>query len=251
MKLLLTVIVIVGALASGARAYADRAPTLVLNTQSGRVGDQIAFSGHGYSAGSIVTLVIGDDGIILSTTRADRRGGIAGSFTAPDRANFTGDRGSRAPVYAVESGTGRESARVAFSYARVSPRELADAVQLSFELTPRGGTAQGATYWALYGPVGSEATAHRLTDPEGDGLYSFSTEAPVGSRLAIRLVRGHGTLATARGPFPGGNTTVLQDWGELTLAADLTLRANLPGRDLRVELTPVGIAACGGIRLWC
>ncbi|MDQ3856014.1 MAG: hypothetical protein M3281_06420, partial [Chloroflexota bacterium] len=230
LRLLLLVLALVAALGSSVAVHAEARRSLSLSPAAGPDGTAVSFNGDGYTAGAEVTVVAGEDGIILTTTQADASGKIAGELEMPPRADLTGISSNRVGVFAVEMGSGKESERVSYRYLAHSTETLLETVELSFELAVHGSQPAGSTYWALYGPPGSELSAHRMTDPEADGTYSFSSEVPSGTELTARMVRGTGTKDTDHGLFPGEPSVVLEDFGKVAVARDTQLTGEAAAR---------------------
>ncbi len=101
-------------------------------------------------------------------------------------------------------------------------------VTLSFSVTVTGTPCANSTYFAVLAAPGSEFFAIQLTDGDGDRVFSGSTEAGTGTVYRVQLVQGTGTITspTSSNPFPGPPTTVLRDFGDVTLAANQWFAAN-------------------------
>jgi hypothetical protein len=101
-------------------------------------------------------------------------------------------------------------------------------VTLNFAVTVAGTPCAASTYFAVLAAPGSEFFAIQLTDADGDRVFSGSTEAGTGTVYRVQLVQGTGTITspTSSNPFPGPPTTVLQDFGDVTLAANQSFAAN-------------------------
>ena len=221
-------IALIAALAMAGSARADDLPPLELNPEEAGEGDTVTYSGSGFTPGSEITVVIGVDAIILSDAQADSAGEISGAFEVPEKDDVPGADGGGVPVYAIEAATGRESTRVTFWYTSARVSATRDTVRLWFKLNAGGEVPEGTTYWAVYGASGEELNVRRLTDPEGDGAYSFRAELPTGATLAARIVEGTGTRDTSSGALPGEPVRIIEDFGELKLRTDLTLDASAP-----------------------
>ena len=230
---------LIAVLAPTLSAGADSGASIVLTPTSGAGGIVVAYTGERYTPGAVVSIVVGADGIILAEATADANGGIGGEFKMIERENVTGEDGDTVRVFAIEHGSGKESYPAVFTYTTASNDAQADgddAVELTFEITPPQNSPENATYWAVLGSPGDAPTLHRLTDPEGEGVHTFSTEVPTGSRIVARIVRGDGVEESAGGAGPGSPTVVLQDFAEKTITKDAVLVA-LAG-PLDAELTP-------------
>ncbi|MEJ7652473.1 MAG: hypothetical protein WKH64_03510 [Chloroflexia bacterium] len=226
---------LIAVLAPTLSAGADSGASIVLTPTSGAGGFVVAYTGERYTPGAVVSIVVGADGIILAEATADANGGIGGEFKMIERENVTGEDGDTVRVFAIEHGSGKESHPAVFTYTTASTtrkRTGDDAVELTFEITPPQ-NSRGDPLAVLGSPA---PTLHRLTDPEGDGVHTFSTEVPKGSRIVARIVRGDGVEESAGGAGPGSPTVVLQDFAEKTITKDAVLVA-LAG-PLDAELTP-------------
>ena len=102
-------------------------------------------------------------------------------------------------------------------------------VTLGFRLETGGQPPEDATFFGLYGPPESEFSAIRLTDPDGDDVYTGSVELESDQTYAARVVQGTGIQETQSGTFPGELTTLLKDFcasGCVTLTEDTRLSAS-------------------------
>jgi type 1 fimbria pilin len=104
-------------------------------------------------------------------------------------------------------------------------------VTLSFSITVTGTPCANATFFGVVGIPDSEFAAIELTDPDGDGVYSGTTQVPPGDPYGIVLVQGTGTIdsPTSSNPFPGPPITVLRDFGVVTPTADQAFAATVNG----------------------
>jgi type 1 fimbria pilin len=104
-------------------------------------------------------------------------------------------------------------------------------VTLSFSVTVTGTPCANATFFAVVGLEGSEFFPIELTDPDGDGVFTGTTQLPPGSPAGIVLVQGTGTIdsPTSENPFPGPPVTVLRDFGVVTPTADQAFAATVNG----------------------
>lgn len=115
---------------------------------------------------------------------------------------------------------------------------------LSFSVTVVGTPCANSTYFAVLAAPGSEFFAIQLTDADGDWVYTGSTTAGSGTTYRVQLVQGTGTIEspTSSNPFPGTPTTVLRDFGDVTLTANQTFAATaaacptLPGTGAETSL---------------
>ena len=256
MRSIFVVLSLLAVLAPATAASAETRPTLSLSRTSGQEGALVAFSGKGYTPGAEVTLVAGEHGIILFTVWADPSGERSDQFETLETAYLTAVERNKVDASAIASRSGKESNRVSFTYRPGGEDEASpETVDLSFDLAVRTAQSADVTYWALYGPPESEYTARRLTDPEEDGTYSFSTEVHAGSKLVIRVVQGKGTEDTQFGPFPGEPTRLIKDFGEVSFSKNVLLRLDAPlssAADMKSQRTieslepPTDVPSTGG-----
>ncbi len=76
-------------------------------------------------------------------------------------------------------------------------------VTVTFQLTVQGPPCPNATYWVYIGPPASEFSTFQMTDPEGDGVYTYSQLVPAGDPWVIQLVQGTGSRVITGGPLGG------------------------------------------------
>lgn len=95
---------------------------------------------------------------------------------------------------------------------------------LSFELATDGECSAETTFFAESDAVrvADDVVPQRLTDPDGDGVYTVSAQYPVGTQLEdVRILRGTGVndVPFQSGTFeaPGEPISVVKDFGSLTL----------------------------------
>jgi hypothetical protein len=228
LKALAAACLILSALAPLGTVHAAARPTLTVSPAQTSSGGGVSFTGSGYTPGAEVVLVAGQDAIILARARADASGVISGAFVLPDE-DLQEEATDVLPVYAVETGSGARSQTVRLDL-RAQPRTGAerDTVEVHFSLRLQEAGSGDTSYWVLYGPPGARPTARRLTDPEGDGTLSFSTDVPAGSPLRARIVAAASIEDTATGPAPASPATEIEDFGEVTPATDLRLEAMPP-----------------------
>ena len=136
------------------------------------------------------------------------------------------------------------------------PREN---VTVTFELTVVGQPPPNATFWVY---LTFEPFGIRLTDPDHDGVYTGSfANFPRGDAQPFWAIQGTGTrFSQVSGEQAGEPTTVLKDFGVLTINRDTTLSASVspsrgagayivgtPGHDrLRGEGGPDLVVGLGG-----
>lgn len=110
---------------------------------------------------------------------------------------------------------------------------------LSYELAVEGECPADATFFGQNNLVGAAdyvGTA-QLTDPDGDGVYTYSEDFPVGSEFdGLSIVRGTGAedlnSEFFRGSVPGEPVTTIKSFDPLTLEEDTTLSASVDCDDL-------------------
>ena len=113
----------------------------------------------------------------------------------------------------------------------VPTQAQAGRVTLSFSITVTGAPCANATFFAIVGVPDSEFFGIELTDPDGDGVYTGTTQVAPGDPYGIVLVQGTGTIdsPTSDNPFPGLPITVLRDFGAVTPTADQSFAATVNG----------------------
>lgn len=98
-------------------------------------------------------------------------------------------------------------------------------VVLEFELTVEGRPPADATFFGQVG-LGMSDVRERLTDPDGDGVYTGSVEYAAGEREGVVIVQGKGLRYGADGAAsPGTPETVIRDFGRTAIAGDRTFSA--------------------------
>ena len=97
-----------------------------------------------------------------------------------------------------------------------------DTVTLTFELAVTGDCPDDATFFGLYGVPASEFQALQLTDTDGDGVFTGSAEVEAGEQV-VQVQMGIGTQETTFGTFPGEPTTLIWDYGTITVNQDTLL----------------------------
>ena len=115
---------------------------------------------------------------------------------------------------------------------------------VTFALTVVGQPPPGATF---FGYIGFEPFPVRLSDPDGDGVFTGSFDGFIrGDTQPFFLVRGTGTSPSQIfGEVPGEPNAVLEDFGTLTIDQDTTLAAcvsfgQAPGGGAPVVTTGAG-----------
>ncbi len=98
-------------------------------------------------------------------------------------------------------------------------------VTINFELTVEGTPPADATFFGQYLVEGATV---RLTDPDGDGVYTGSMSGVVPD-AGFRIVQGAGTEETMTGVYPGEPVTVIEEFdapavedGAATLSANVS-----------------------------
>jgi Ca2+-binding RTX toxin-like protein len=101
-----------------------------------------------------------------------------------------------------------------------------ETVTVTFELTVVGQPPPNATFW---GYLTFEPFGIRLTDPDGDGVYTRSFDIfPKGDTQPFWIVQGTGTrFSQVSGEQPGEPLTLIKDFGVLTIDQDTTLSASV------------------------
>jgi hypothetical protein len=99
-----------------------------------------------------------------------------------------------------------------------------ETVTVTFILAVQAQPPPDATFWGYltYEPFGT-----RLTDPDGDGVYTGTFNAfPKGDTQPFWIVQGTGTrFSQVSGVQPGEPITLLKDFGVLTTDQDTILPA--------------------------
>ena len=128
-----------------------------------------------------------------------------------------------------------------FVLASTAYAQQGTAVNLSFRITVTGAACPNATYWAVLGVPQSEFFGVQLTDSDGDGVYTGSTQWGAGSPVAISLVQGTGSIQppTSVNPFPGPPTVTIRDFGLVTPTQDMVFEGSTAG-------CPAGLPDTGG-----
>ncbi|QIN77650.1 hypothetical protein GBA65_03040 [Rubrobacter marinus] len=99
-----------------------------------------------------------------------------------------------------------------------------ETVTVTFELTVVGQPPPNATFWGF---LTFEPFGIRLTDPDGDGVYTGGfRNFPRGDAQPFWFVQGTGTrFSQVSGERPGEPVSILRDLGVRTIDADTTLSA--------------------------
>lgn len=127
--------------------------------------------------------------------------------------------------------------RVRSAYVEVDRVEPADGpdqrVRVTFELTVKGEPPAGTVFVGL---LGGEPVPLKLTDPDGDRVYEYTTPpmpASAGdSAVPARIAWGEGPLHSgATGPYLAGPISTIKDFGPVTPGQDTTLSATASFED--------------------
>lgn len=157
--------------------------------------------------------------------RDETTGGVY--YLASDEVDFGVLAGERITAF----GTPEEVVRsVVLNVSQVEPADGPppgeEFATLTFELAVEGTPPADATF---FGYLGQEPTPFRLTDPDGDGLYTASTPEgliPAGDVQPARIVQGTQEDASV-GTIPGEPIRTIRDFGEVTFEEDTTLSASV------------------------
>lgn len=98
-------------------------------------------------------------------------------------------------------------------------------VTLDFELTVEGRPPADATFFGQVGS-GMRDVRERLTDPDGDGVYTGSVKYAPGERDGVAVLQGKGLSYQADGSVsPGDPETVIRDFGRTAIKGDRAFSA--------------------------
>lgn len=130
---------------------------------------------------------------------------------------------------------------------RVEPADDGHA-RLNFELVVEGEPPADATFFARFIPPSRTRDylgELRLTDPDGDGVYTYTEDAfYTGDQLGdVKIIQGTGTKALTGGlreglTLPGEPIRVIKDFGTITLEEDTTLSASVSFEDTTDPVKP-------------
>lgn len=104
-----------------------------------------------------------------------------------------------------------------------SAQNVNETVAVGFELAVEGEPPSETTFFGVVGVPGFGAGSEsvRLTDPDGDGVYSGSVEVPRGTRRGVLIERGMGVKENPLGfDYPGEPRSVVEDFGLVKLDED-------------------------------
>jgi LPXTG-motif cell wall-anchored protein len=106
-----------------------------------------------------------------------------------------------------------------------------DAVTAQFRITVQGTPCLNATFFAVIGVPDSEFYGVQLADPDGDGVFTGSTQLAAGRPFAVFLVQGTGVIQppTSVNPFPGPPISTIKDFGQVTPTEDMVFEASIAG----------------------
>lgn len=113
-------------------------------------------------------------------------------------------------------------------------------VTVTFELTVEGEPPAGTVFVGL---LGGEPVPQELTDPDGDGVYTYSTSLMPASAgepgTPARIAQGEGPLQSGpAGPYLAGPITTIKDFGLVALDEDTTLSATVSFEESQGGTTP-------------
>ncbi len=132
---------------------------------------------------------------------------------------------------------------------RVEKTPGEDRVTLSFELTVEGRPPADATFFGFIPAEGGIST--RLTDPDGDGVYTSSMGVPKyppgpvppnaePMALPVQIVQGTGTAGD--GNHPNLPITVVRNFGQIPMDSDKTFSASVSFNGTDDTGSPGGIS---------
>lgn len=117
--------------------------------------------------------------------------------------------------------------------ARVEPIEGTGPFTVTFELAVQGTPPADATFFGLFGYEGGVPV--QLTDPDGDGVYTGSTPPGLIPGVTVQpalIVQGTGTRQSINlGAYPGDPTSVIKDFGLVTINQNTTLSSSISFTD--------------------
>jgi len=109
-----------------------------------------------------------------------------------------------------------------------------ESVAVTYEITVAGTLPPDATLFVRTFPVepiklmGGSLMAPQLTDPDGDGVYTTEHQQFDGIEYNIQVIQGVGKYTPViGGEFPDEPTTVLHDFGAMTITEPQTLRVQV------------------------
>jgi hypothetical protein len=135
--------------------------------------------------------------------------------------------GTPAPVQEEPGGP------VLLNVTRVEPIEGTGPFSVTFELAVQGTPPANATFFGLFGYEGGVPV--RLTDPDGDGVYTGSTPPGLIPDVTVQpalIVQGTGTRESINlGTYPGDPIRVIKDFGPVTINQNTTLSTSVSFAD--------------------
>ncbi len=134
--------------------------------------------------------------------------------------------GTLVPGY--EEGVDGGPPLVEVTRVETAPRD--GSVTLRFELTVEGEPPADATFFGMAGVDLADIwldESVQLADPDGDGVYTGSTDVPAGRPVTVWITQGTGTREGHNGTLPGEPFTVIKHFGTNTFFEDAMFRASV------------------------
>lgn len=129
------------------------------------------------------------------------------------------------------SGADPQSSPDLINVTQVEPAlSVNETVSVGFELAVEGEPPSEAAFFgvAAVPGFGAASTSVRLTDPDGDGVYSGSVEVPQGTRRGVFIEQGVGVKENSLGfGYPGEPRSVVEDFGLIVLDEDEVFSASV------------------------
>jgi len=240
-------------------ASANSGPFISISPSKGKPGTKVTLDGKGFTPNAQVIIAANPEGIIISKGKSDHKGNIHLSLPIPPQEKIPNLEGNNLRIFAVEPVSGKQSNEVQFNYLGSDTLGIlatVKAFEFSIKLKVSEDEAnKNYTFWAVYGPPNSSQVAHRLTDPDGDLVYTFTDEVVGKSLLIVKIVRGTGVKTTSTGAEPGDPQLVLQDLGVVEVNRNITLEINETSANKEApeveaatsrNLVPQGLPLTGG-----
>ena len=137
--------------------------------------------------------------------------------------------GEGSAIFYSDTRTFTEDTTVSATYTGDSGQP--ESVAATFELTVEGEPPSDATFFGYLGN-GGEYVPVRLTDPDGDGVYTGSYDrVGQGDSLRTLVVQGTGTRRSMIGVYAGDPIETIKDFGDVTFGEDETLSATVSFND--------------------
>jgi hypothetical protein len=134
--------------------------------------------------------------------------------------------GTLVPGY--EEGVDGGPPLVEVTRVETAPRD--GSVTLNFELTVEGEPPADATFFGMAGVDLADIwldESVQLADPDGDGVYTGSTDVPAGRPVTVWITQGTGTREGHNGTLPGEPFTAIKHFGTKTFFEDAMFRASV------------------------